>query len=158
MKKRVLFVCLGNICRSPMAEGLFLHLLREKGLEAGYEVDSAGTAGYHVGEKPDHRMRQTAGNYGVVLPGRARQFEADDFQTFDVILGMDSSNIRNMERLRPSNNVRAKLFKMRDFDSVDTGEDVPDPYYGGLGGFDDVYRMLRRCNEKLIDYLEETNV
>ena len=157
MKKRVLFVCLGNICRSPMAEGMFLHLLEEQGRSDAYEVDSAGTAGYHVGAKADSRMRQTASKYGVELPSRARQFVAEDFNRFDIILGMDESNIRNMNTLRPSNKDSAKLFKMRDFDNVEKGGDVPDPYYGGMDGFDQVFHMLKRCNQNLIAYLEENN-
>ncbi len=137
-----------------MAEGLFLHLIKQQGLAHKYEVDSAGTAGYHIGSSPDERMMATAKSKGVELPSKARQFVSQDFDVFDYIIGMDASNIRNMEDVKPSNKTTAKLFKMRDFDSIDTHGDVPDPYYGGLGGFEEVYDMLKRCNLALIDYLE----
>lgn len=153
--QRILFVCLGNICRSPMAEGLFLHILKQKGLEHNYDVDSAGTAGFHIGSRPDERMLATAKRKGVELPSKARKFTSEDFKNFDYIIGMDESNIRNIEALKPSNKSRAKLFKMRDFDSIETHGDVPDPYYGGQGGFDNVYDMLQRCNLAFIDYLEK---
>lgn len=153
-KQRILFVCLGNICRSPMAEGLFIHLINDRGLSEQFEVDSAGTAGYHTGERPDERMIRTAESHGVELPSNARQFTQADFMEFDVIIAMDDENVRNIERLRPANKTRAKLFKMRDFDSIDTGGNVPDPYYGGPQGFEEVFHMLERCNDALINYLE----
>ena len=137
-----------------MAEGLFIHLAKQQGVDHKYEVDSAGTAGYHVGSRPDERMITTAQNHQVDLPSFARQFKSEDFLEYDIIIGMDQENVKNMERIKPINNSKAKVFKMRDFDTIDTHGDVPDPYYGGQSGFEDVYQMLKRCNEKLITYLE----
>jgi protein-tyrosine phosphatase len=152
-KKRILFVCLGNICRSPMAEGLFVHLVNEQGKDEDYVIDSAGTAGYHIGARPDHRMIETAESHGVGLPSNARQFVSDDFNRFDYIIAMDEENVDNIEAIKPDTS-HAKLFKMRDFDVEGKGENVPDPYYGGLSGFEDVYNMLKRCNVELLEYLE----
>ncbi len=137
-----------------MAEGVFVHLLKEKGLEEDYVVDSAGTANYHIGRQPDHRMIETANGHNVVLPSVGRQFQSADFMNFDFILAMDDSNMQNIMRVDKPNQGRAKLFMMRDFDPLDKGSDVPDPYYGRMNGFEEVYEILVRCNENLLNFLE----
>ncbi len=155
-KTHILFVCLGNICRSPMAEGLFIHLIEQGHNASQFVVDSAGTAGFHIGSKPDSRMVETAKSHEVSLPSLARQFVQADFANFDFIIAMDESNVENMEKLPPQTNTRAQVLKMRDFDEIDKGGDVPDPYYGGLNGFENVYQILLNCNNRFIDYLEKT--
>ena len=129
---RVLFVCLGNICRSPMAEGLLLLELQRRGVEGRFEVESAGTAAYHVGELADRRTRALLERRGLKLRSRARQVCAEDFAHFDAILAMDSSNLRDLEARCPSR-YRAKLHRVLE---PIGGGDVPDPYYGGPDGFD----------------------
>lgn len=153
--KKILFVCLGNICRSPMGEGMFQHLVDEKGLSNDYSIDSAGTSAYHVGELADERMRQTASSHGLELKSRARQAIASDFDNFDIIIAMDESNYKNLENLAISNGKTAKNLKlMRDFDSIQDDMNVPDPYYGGQDGFENVYQMMYRCCNSLLDNLE----
>lgn len=136
---RVSFVCLGNICRSPTAEGIMVHLVEEAGLEGSFEIDSAGTSGYHVGERPDRRTLATAEGRGVPLPGRSRRFEAADFARFDYVVAMDSSNVSNLRRMAPDAAAEAKVCLLRDFDPESPrGAEVPDPYYGE-GGFERVF-------------------
>ena len=153
---KVLFVCLGNICRSPMAEGIFLHLVQEAGLEDQIEVDSCGTGAWHTGEKADHRMRVTAKRHGIHLPSRARQLKTSDFSEFDYILPMDHSNLREVNRqLGLVDNPKSAVFLMRHFDELDQDAEVPDPYYGGPEGFEHVYEMLMRSNRNFLTYLVE---
>lgn len=150
----VLFVCLGNICRSPMAEGHFKKLVHERGLSNKIFCDSAGTGSYHIGALPDERMRKTALNYEIELTHRARELKSDDFKKFDYIIAMDSSNHRNISILAEKSDIGScKVIKMRSFDVVKDSEDVPDPYYGGIDGFTDVYNIIKRSNEAFIDYL-----
>ena len=154
-RTRVLFVCLGNICRSPLAEGVFLHLVREAGLADRFEVDSAGTGDWHVGERPDARAAAVALRHGVELPSRARQVTRDDLDTFDHVLAMDRENLRELERMaRPG--ARAEIRLLRAHDPVRDGDDVPDPYYGGPSGFDLVYDMVHRSCSALLDELTAT--
>ena len=129
MTQRVLFVCLGNICRSPTAEGVMLHLLQERGITS-VVVDSAGTSAYHVGEQADRRSQQEAHRRGVHLPSRARQFVVADFDRFDWIVAMDKNNERNILALSRNDDDAGKVHLFRDFepDGV-TGRSVPDPYY-----------------------------
>ncbi|BDD10726.1 phosphotyrosine protein phosphatase [Fulvitalea axinellae] len=148
---KVLFVCLGNICRSPLAEGIFDHLVKEKGLEGVVESDSAGTAAYHLGKNPDPRSVAVARKYGIRLDHRGRQFVEEDFEDFDYIIPMDQSNMDNIRRLENGVTDDYRLVMMRDFDTIGTGEEVPDPYYGGDDGFENVYKMLRRSCERLLD-------
>ncbi len=148
----VLFVCLGNICRSPLAEGVFRHLVRERGLEDAYRVDSAGTGAWHAGEGPDPRSVDVAQRNGVRLEGRARQVTPADFRDFDVVVAMDRENLRSLESLVGDEGARIHL--LRDFDPEPGDGEVPDPYYGGPGGFDRVYAMVRRSCEALLDELE----
>lgn len=147
--KKVLFVCLGNICRSPMGEGALKKIL-EKGQNNAVEVDSAGTAAYHVGNPADLRMRQTALSYGINLTSLARQVEVADFYDFDYILAMDRSNFENLKRIQPVDGT-AKLELMRDYDVLAKGADVPDPYYGGQDGFEEVYQIVTRSCEKFYE-------
>jgi len=153
----VLFVCLGNICRSPLAEGIFAHLAASRGIGDRFRVDSAGTAAYHTGERPDSRSIAVASNRGVQLDGVARQVTHDDLADFDMIVAMDRSNRRSLERLRDygAHNGRAEIVMMRDYDPERGNQDVPDPYYGGRGGFERVYRILERCCDRLLDTLTD---
>jgi protein-tyrosine phosphatase len=149
MPKKLLFVCLGNICRSPAAEGVFLHLLREAGIESEFEVDSAGTGGWHAGESADRRMRAAAQKRGVHLPSVARQVRPADFERFDLILAMDSDNQSSLLASAPPA-ARHKVRLFRDWDDQGRGEDVPDPYYGGPEGFDLVLDIVTRSGRALL--------
>jgi protein-tyrosine phosphatase len=144
---RLCFVCLGNICRSPIGEGVMRHLLREAGLSQKVEVDSAGTAGYHAGEPPDRRARAAGRRFGVEVGGQARRFERADFERFDYVLAMDASNFEDLEQLASNQTARQKLHLLRSFDaSAPAGASVPDPYYGDDDDFDDVVRIcLSAC-------------
>ncbi|MEL6537762.1 MAG: low molecular weight protein-tyrosine-phosphatase [Bacteroidota bacterium] len=153
---KVLFVCLGNICRSPMAEGVFTQLVRERGWEDRITIDSAGTSSYHIGELPDPRARQTMQRHGVTLTSRARQFTAEDFAEFEYILAMDRSNYDNILRLTDSEEDKSRVWMMRTFEadpptSHTAKEEVPDPYYGGEQGFEKVYTMLVRTHNNLLN-------
>ena len=138
---RVLFVCLGDICRSPTAEGVMRELVREEGLEEAFELDSAGTGAWHIGSRPDARARAAARRRGVELGGQARQVGEMDFEHFDLLVAMDGDNAAQLRALAPNAGARAKVRLLREFDpAAGQGEqlDVPDPYYGGPSGFDDV--------------------
>lgn len=151
---RVLFVCLGNICRSPLAEGVFLHLVEENGLQGTYEADSAGTGAWHVGEPPDERAAAVARRHGIRLVGPARQIRPTDGSEFDLILAMDESNLGNVRGAIPKGGAEIRL--LRDFDpQAAEDRDVPDPYYGGDDGFDIVFQMVRRSCARLLETLEE---
>ncbi len=156
MVKKVIFVCAGNICRSPLAEGIFIHKLKQKNILHKYEVDSAGTGAWHVGERPDPRSLEIAAEHGVELPGVSRQFMLKDIKDFDIILAMDSSNYRDIKRMCDPVDFE-KLQMMRDFDvEPHIGQSVPDPYYNGGNAFNQVYDMLDVCCENLIQHLENT--
>jgi len=140
---RVLFVCLGNICRSPAAEAALTSLVEEAGLAEEFIIDSAGTGRWHVGERADARMRAAASRRGLEITSIARQVSADDFERFDHILAMDRENLQELSERAPSRH-RSKVRLFRDFDPEDPGADVPDPYYGGPDGFDDVLNIVTR--------------
>jgi len=151
---RLLFVCLGNICRSPTAEGVMRHLLREEGLLAQVEIDSAGTGSWHVGSPPDNRSVAVAGERGILLEGAARQVEARDFEHYDLILAMDRDNHRELLALAPDAPARAKVKLLREYDpdAVAAGDvEVPDPYYGEGDGFDRVLDVVERACRGLLD-------
>ena len=150
---RVLFVCLGNICRSPLAEGIFKQLVEDKGLSDQISCDSCGTSNYHIGDQPDPRTRSNAKQNGVVLNHKARQFDAEDFYRFDLILAMDKSNLGNILNFPESKSSNAKIQLMRDYDPDGQGLDVPDPYFGGEKGFQEVFDILNRSCNYLIDRL-----
>lgn len=138
---RVLALCLGNICRSPVAEELLRLELKKAGVQA--VVDSAGTGDWHVGRPADPRSREVARRHGLDLGGRARQLSAADFYEQDIILAMDAQNLADAQRMAPPN-AEAKVRLMRDFDPQAPGQDVPDPYYGGPQGFEQMFTMLER--------------
>lgn len=152
---KILFVCLGNICRSPLAEAVFKHQIRKKGLENHFFADSAGTANYHVGHSPDPRTIRNALKNGVSIDHRGRQFSATDFEKFDLILAMDSSNLDNIMRVPGAHNHSGKIKMMRSYDALDENADVPDPYYGTEKDFQHVFDVLDRSMQSLIADLEK---
>lgn len=153
---RVCFVCLGNICRSPTAEGVMRHLVESEGLADRILVDSAGTAAYHVGERADPRSRQAARERGIALASRGRQFEDGDFDRFDYVLAMDTENLSNLRALPGADTFQGVLALARDFDSAaPSGADVPDPYYGGDSGFDHVLDLCEAACRGLVDHLRD---
>jgi protein-tyrosine phosphatase len=147
----VLFLCMGNICRSPMAEGIFLHLAGRRGVLERFDVDSCGTGGWHAGEPPDPRALAEAARHGVYLPSLARQLEPrEDGRRFDLIVAMDAQNREDAIRAGvPEEKIRL----MRSFDAAAGEVDVPDPYYGGAEGFGRVYGMLVSACAGLLDHL-----
>ena len=150
---RICFVCLGNICRSPLAQGVFERLLADAGLADKFAVASAGTGNWHVGNPPDRRMQATAEREGVQLNNRAKQFLPADFQRFDLVLAMDRDNFGELEKLRTPSSVKDKLKLFRSFDPSANGDlDVPDPYYGGAGGFDNVFDIVHRSCPEILKY------
>lgn len=151
----VLFVCLGNICRSPLAEGVLLQMIREKGLENQIRVDSAGTSNYHIGDSPDPRTMKNARDNNIILTSKARQFSAEDFSSFDYILAMDHSNYHNILRLDPRQRHMNKVMLLRQFDPQDKGADVPDPYFGGEDGFEQVFEIVHRSVDHFLSHLTD---
>lgn len=153
-KTKLLFVCLGNICRSPSAENLMNHLIQKEGLSDRFELDSAGTSSYHIGSPPDGRMKIAARKRGIELKGRARQIEDFDLEYYDLILAMDKSNYHNILSLDPQGKYHHKIKLMCDFTSGYTDNEVPDPYYGGESGFDYVIDLLLDACQGLLDYCQ----
>jgi protein-tyrosine phosphatase len=153
---RVLFVCLGNICRSPTAEGVMRKLVADAGLADAINVDSAGTGSWHVGAKPDVRATAAAKQAGYALSGRARQVTGEDFERFDMILAMDRNNASELAGLAPGGAGVEKVRLLREFDPASAGQwnrDVPDPYYGGERGFHDVVELIEAACRGLIEEL-----
>ena len=152
--KRILFVCLGNICRSPGAEAVFTHMVENKGLKQNFEIDSAGLGAWHAGERADHRMRQFGQKRGYDLTSIARAFETIDFDHFDMIIGMDAQNIRELKsRARHEQDLR-KIFLMTDFCTNKSYHSVPDPYFGGDAGFELVLDILEDACEGLLKNIQ----
>ncbi|MDR9417045.1 MAG: low molecular weight protein-tyrosine-phosphatase [Gracilimonas sp.] len=151
---KLVFVCLGNICRSPTAEGIFIHKVNEAGLENYFYIDSAGTSAYHIGESANSKSQATANKHGIHLPSKARRFEYSDLEEFDLILAMDSENYRNIKQLDRNSKFAHKVKMMREFDPQPEDGEVPDPYYGGLQGFENVFQVLNRSSEALLAELK----
>jgi protein-tyrosine phosphatase len=149
----VLFVCTGNICRSPLAEAIFKGLAQKRGLEGRYEADSAGTQGYHEGDAADPRTLKVGAKHGLRVDSIARELRDDDFTRFDVLVAMDRGHLRVM-RARCPQPLQSKLLLMPDYDPEGVLKDVPDPYYGSFDAFEQVYRILDRCSRGLLDALE----
>jgi protein-tyrosine phosphatase len=152
----VLFVCTGNICRSPTAEGIFAGMAHAAGLAGQVRIDSAGTSGYHVGEPPDSRAQEAARARGVEIGSqRARRVIPEDFARFDLILAMDRSHLTALQRMAPAGTEeRLRLFL--DFAPHLAEDDVPDPYYGGVSGFDRVFDMIEAAAAGLLDHVRAT--
>ncbi len=152
--KKILFVCLGNICRSPLAEALMTDKVVKSGVEDQFKIDSCGTADYHIGELPDERTCENALKNGLELKHRARQFESADFNRFDHILIMDNANKMKVIGLASSEEHLEKVQLMRDFETEADlqGTDVPDPYYGGTEGFQNVFDIIDRCTYNLLNH------
>ena len=151
---KILMVCLGNICRSPLAEGIMREKLRKHKLEG--TVDSAGTASYHIGESPDVRSIEIARKYSIDISyQRARPFKTEDFEAFDLVFAMDRENYKNIMRLARSDNDRKKVELILDRIHPGKGLEVPDPYYGGNHGFENVFKLLDTSCEKIANDLKK---
>ncbi len=152
---KILFVCLGNICRSPLAEGHFLKLIMDNNFQEIIECNSAGTAGYHIGQLADPRTRSNALSHGIHLTHKGRQLIENDFNDFDYILVMDDSNLSNVSNMQKTlENPRAKVFKMRHFDYDHKDSDVPDPYYDSEKEFEEVYQILKHSTYNFMNFLK----
>lgn len=149
----ILFVCLGNICRSPAAEGVFRHLIHKAGKEEDCYIDSCGIGDWHVGALPDFRMQKAAQNRGVVLTGRARQFLWEDFKIFDHILAVDHEVLNDLHRQTKTIEEKAKIHLLTDFSISYKGQDVPDPFYKGEAAFELVLDILEESCEGLFNFL-----
>jgi low molecular weight protein-tyrosine phosphatase len=151
---RILFVCMGNICRSPTAEGVMRALVHDAGLEDRIEIDSAGTGGWHAGEPPDARATEAARRRGVTLAGAARQVIPDDFESFDLIIAMDRENLRGLLAIAPDEQAAGKVRLLREYEPGASGDlDVPDPYYGGERGFETVLDHVQAACRGLLGEL-----
>jgi protein-tyrosine phosphatase len=151
---RILFVCMGNICRSPTAEGVMRRLLDEEGLADRVHVESAGTGGWHVGEPPDERATLAARRRGIALAGAAQQVRSADFRSFDLLIAMDRENLRELLAIAPDEEAAEKVRLLREFDPAASGDlDVPDPYYGGDRGFETVLDLVEAACRGLLDEL-----
>jgi protein-tyrosine phosphatase len=154
-QKRIMFVCTGNICRSPLAHGLFEHRSLEHDVKGRYHVESSGVTAYHVGENVDARMRQTAARRGVKLNHRSQLTQPSDIEAYDLIFAMDHSNYRALRGMAPPE-LREKIRYFREFDPEGDGDiEVPDPWYGGADGFERVFDIVDRTVANLISTLEE---
>jgi protein-tyrosine phosphatase len=155
---RILFVCMGNICRSPTAEGVMRRLIEDAGLTDRVEIESAGTGGWHAGEPPDRRATLAAGRRGITLEGAARQIRASDFRDFDLVIALDRANLRELLAVAPDEDAAEKIRLLREFDPRAGGDlDVPDPYYGGDRGFETVLDMVEAACRGLLDELRSAD-
>lgn len=152
----VLFVCLGNICRSPLAEAVFRKVVVEAGLEPRFRIDSAGTSGYHDGDPPDARTAEVARRRGVTVAGTSRRVTPQDVAAFDYLVVMDEDNRRAVERLVASSPADAEVRLFREFDPEAGGDvEVPDPYFGGPDGFEIVHELVERSARGLLEHLAD---
>jgi protein-tyrosine phosphatase len=152
---RICFVCLGNIVRSPLAENLFVRLADQAGVAHKYQVDSAGTSAWQVGEAPDGRMRRVAARRGLIYGGRSRQFQPQDFERFDLVIAMDLENLNDLKHMARRNGNEQKIHLLREFDpNGGPRAGVPDPYYGGIDGFEETYDIVERSCQGLLQALE----
>jgi protein-tyrosine phosphatase len=158
-KVRLSFVCLGNICRSPTAEAVMRHLVKEAALGDRVIIDSAGTGDWHVGEPRDRRSSEVGRRRGIPLAGRARQFVPADFARFEYVLAMDRQNLATLQRLAPDGAARDKVRLLRSFDPtvIEGDDEVPDPYFGGAEGFDQVFDICLGACQGLLDHLRRTH-
>lgn len=152
-KLRILFVCLGNICRSPSAEAVMKRLVKDAGLEKEIYIDSAGILGYHQGELPDDRMRAHGARRGYILDSISRPVKPADFFDFNLIIGMDDANISELRRRSPDYESQQKIHQMTEFSRRKTYDHVPDPYYGGESGFELVLDLLEDACQGLLEYV-----
>ncbi len=152
-RKSILFVCLGNICRSPAAEGIFRQLVAQRHLERDFLIDSAGIGSWHIGDLPDPRMRRCGARHGYTFDSRARQLSSDDFDQFDYIIGMDYDNLRDIKAKARRAEDEKKVLLMADFLRHHDSATIPDPYYGGDRDFDHVVELLEDACESLLDWL-----
>jgi protein-tyrosine phosphatase len=152
---KVCFVCLGNICRSPTAEGVLQHLVNKRSLQPYFEIDSAGTSAYHTGESANTHIQRIANRHGVMLHSKARRFESVDLSRFDMVLAMDNENVSNIRQLDPGQRYDEKITLLRAFDPAMESREVPDPYTGGLEGFENVFGIIERSCKNLLDKLEK---
>ena len=153
-KIKVLFICMGNICRSPTADGVFKSIVESQGLANRIQVDSAGTHGYHIGNSPDQRAQATASKHGIDLSSlTARKVTEQDFYDFDYIIAMDQDNLRNLQDVQQhlTSSSEASLHLLMEFSSKWNNSEVPDPYYGGDNGFEEVFQMIKNASEGLFD-------
>jgi protein-tyrosine phosphatase len=158
MVTQLLFVCLGNICRSPSAEGIMKYLVTEAGLSDQIHCDSAGTSAYHIGEPPDPRMTAAAKRHGISLEGQGRQFYPGDFERFDLILAMDQDNYLSLKALDREGKYADKIKLMCDFCQTFPDKEVPDPYYGGADGFNHVIELLLDACQGLLSHVTHNRV
>jgi protein-tyrosine phosphatase len=154
-KLKIMFVCMGNICRSPLAHAVFEDIVKKDEAENAFEIESSGTINYHVGELPDARMRETARRHGITMSHRARQFKKADLDDYDMILAMDKENLANIRKLARSRDQLDKIQLFRNFDPQANDEaEVPDPYYGGEEGFENVFEIVTRTSQHLLTALK----
>lgn len=153
---KVLFICLGNICRSPVAEAVFRDVVQQVGLAERFEIDSAGTSDYHVGDSPDTRAAEVANSRGIELTGQARRIGPEDLMRFDYLVVMDATNLRDVKRLAERVRPDAEVHLLGEFDPrAEHDLDVPDPYFGGDRGFEDVHDMIERACHGLLEHIQK---